>query len=109
MCGSTSSENSSGPGRSRGRPSSVNSPVDRGRLGVASQDLTPEQVVARRDLHRQVYWLRTDYLPRMDYENILAQDGYEADDIFSTLMGDDVEARKGFIQKNAKDVRFLDI
>jgi DNA gyrase subunit B len=32
-----------------------------------------------------------------------------ADDVFSTLMGDDVESRKKFIQTNAKDVRFLDI
>jgi DNA gyrase subunit B len=32
-----------------------------------------------------------------------------ADEIFSTLMGDDVEARRGFIQENARDVRFLDI
>jgi DNA gyrase subunit B len=32
-----------------------------------------------------------------------------ADEVFSTLMGDDVEARKSFIQKNAKDVRFLDV
>jgi len=32
-----------------------------------------------------------------------------ADEIFSVLMGDDVEARKHFIQTNAKDVRFLDI
>ena len=32
-----------------------------------------------------------------------------ADDVFSRLMGDDVESRKGFIQENAKDVRFLDI
>jgi DNA gyrase subunit B len=32
-----------------------------------------------------------------------------ADEIFSTLMGDDVEARRKFIQENAKDVRFLDI
>jgi DNA gyrase subunit B len=32
-----------------------------------------------------------------------------ADDVFSTLMGDDVESRKKFIQANAKDVRFLDI
>ena len=32
-----------------------------------------------------------------------------ADEIFSTLMGDDVDARRGFIQENAKDVRFLDI
>ncbi len=32
-----------------------------------------------------------------------------ADEVFSKLMGDDVEARKHFIQTNAKDVRFLDI
>ena len=32
-----------------------------------------------------------------------------ADEVFSILMGDDVEARKHFIQTNAKDVRFLDI
>jgi DNA gyrase subunit B len=33
----------------------------------------------------------------------------QADDLFSTLMGEDVEARRNFIQRNAKDVRFLDI
>ena len=32
-----------------------------------------------------------------------------ADEIMSTLMGDEVELRKQFIQHNAKDVRFLDI
>jgi len=32
-----------------------------------------------------------------------------ADEIFSILMGDEVESRKRFIQENAKDVRFLDI
>ena len=32
-----------------------------------------------------------------------------ADEIFSTLMGGDVSARKAFIQQNAGDVRFLDI
>ena len=32
-----------------------------------------------------------------------------ADEMFSMLMGDDVEARRAFIQRNAKDVRFLDI
>jgi DNA gyrase subunit B len=32
-----------------------------------------------------------------------------ADEVFSILMGDDVEMRKHFIQTNAKDVRFLDI
>lgn len=32
-----------------------------------------------------------------------------ADEIFSILMGEDVESRRTFIQRNAKDVRFLDI
>jgi DNA gyrase subunit B len=32
-----------------------------------------------------------------------------ADEVTATLMGDDVELRKHFIQNNAKDVRFLDI
>jgi DNA gyrase subunit B len=32
-----------------------------------------------------------------------------ADEVFSKLMGNDAEQRKHFIQKNAKDVRFLDI
>jgi DNA gyrase subunit B len=32
-----------------------------------------------------------------------------ADEVCSILMGEDVEARRGFIQQNAKDVRFLDI
>jgi DNA gyrase subunit B len=36
-------------------------------------------------------------------------DAAAADLIFHTLMGDDVEARRTFIQQNAKDVRFLDI
>ena len=37
------------------------------------------------------------------------EDAFHADEIFSTLMGDNVEGRRKFIQKNAKDVRFLDI
>ena len=32
-----------------------------------------------------------------------------ADEVFSTLMGENVEMRKEFIQTNAHDVRFLDI
>jgi DNA gyrase subunit B len=40
---------------------------------------------------------------------VSVEDAAIADEIFSTLMGDDVDARRGFIQENAKDVRFLDI
>jgi DNA gyrase subunit B len=40
---------------------------------------------------------------------VSVEDAAIADDVFSRLMGDDVESRKGFIQENAHDVRFLDI
>jgi DNA gyrase subunit B len=50
----------------------------------------------------------------MDPDNrILLQvtldDAARADEMFSILMGEDVEQRRNFIQRNAKDVRFLDI
>ena len=40
---------------------------------------------------------------------VTLDDAARADEIFSTLMGEDVDARRTFIQRNAKDVRFLDI
>ncbi len=45
----------------------------------------------------------TRQLLRVDLE-----DQFRAEETFSVLMGDDVEARRSFIQRNAKDVRFLD-
>ncbi|MYW00244.1 DNA topoisomerase (ATP-hydrolyzing) subunit B [Streptomyces sp. SID3343] len=39
---------------------------------------------------------------------ITLDDAAQADALFSVLMGEDVEARRSFIQRNAKDVRFLD-
>jgi DNA gyrase subunit B len=40
---------------------------------------------------------------------VTLDDAAQADEIFSILMGEDVEQRRSFIQRNAKDVRFLDI
>ena len=40
---------------------------------------------------------------------VTIDDAAAADEIFTILMGEDVESRRGFIQRNAKDVRFLDI
>ncbi|WP_340559661.1 DNA topoisomerase (ATP-hydrolyzing) subunit B [Streptomyces sp. GSL17-111] len=40
---------------------------------------------------------------------VTIDDAAAADDLFSILMGEDVESRRSFIQRNAKDVRFLDI
>ena len=50
----------------------------------------------------------------MDTDNrvllrVTLDDAAQADNLFSTLMGEDVESRRNFIQTNARDVRFLDI
>ena len=46
---------------------------------------------------------------RMGDTMLLATVVAAADALFSVLMGEDVEKRRAFIQRNAKDVRFLDI
>ncbi|MBB3086272.1 DNA topoisomerase (ATP-hydrolyzing) subunit B [Geodermatophilus sabuli] len=40
---------------------------------------------------------------------VTLEDAATADELFSILMGEDVEARRSFITRNAKDVRFLDV
>src|ERR1700740_1589372 len=40
---------------------------------------------------------------------VTLDDAAQADELFSVLMGEDVEARRSFITRNARDVRFLDI
>jgi DNA gyrase subunit B len=40
---------------------------------------------------------------------VTLDDALQADETFATLMGEDVEERRKFIQRNARDVRFLDI
>ncbi len=40
---------------------------------------------------------------------VTLEEAAAADRVFSTLMGDDPDARRGFIQNNATDIRFLDV
>ncbi len=54
-------------------------------------------------------WATTMDPARRTLLQVTLDDAARADEIFSTLMGDDIELRRTFIQQNAKDVRFLDI
>jgi DNA gyrase subunit B len=54
-------------------------------------------------------WETTMDPARRVLRQITLDDAAQADELFSVLMGEDVEARRAFIQRNAKDVRFLDI
>ena len=54
-------------------------------------------------------WETTMNPARRVLSQVTVDDGAQADELFTVLMGEDVEARRSFIQRNAKDVRFLDI
>ncbi len=54
-------------------------------------------------------WETTMNPARRILSQVTVDDAAQADELFTVLMGEDVEARRSFIQRNAKDVRFLDI
>jgi DNA gyrase subunit B len=54
-------------------------------------------------------WDTTMDPARRVLKQVTVDDAAQADELFSVLMGEDVEARRSFIQRNAKDVKFLDI
>ena len=61
------------------------------------------------EMNHQELWDTTMNPETRTLLQVTIDDAAAADEIFSTLMGDDVESRRSFIQNNAKDVRFLDI
>ena len=61
------------------------------------------------EMNHQELWETTMNPQTRTLLQVTMDDAAAADEIFSTLMGEDVESRRNFIQKNAKDVRFLDI
>jgi DNA gyrase subunit B len=61
------------------------------------------------EMNHQELWDTTMNPESRTLLQVSLDDAAIADGIFSTLMGDDVESRRQFIQQNAKDVRFLDI
>ncbi len=61
------------------------------------------------EMNHQELWDTTMNPETRTLMQVTLDDAAVADSVFSTLMGDDVESRRNFIQQNARDVRFLDI
>lgn len=61
------------------------------------------------EMNHQELWDTTMNPDTRTLLQVTLDDAAVADSVFSTLMGEDVEARRTFIQQNARDVRFLDI
>jgi DNA gyrase subunit B len=61
------------------------------------------------EMPAQELWDTTMDPDRRILLQVTLDDAAQADELFTVLMGEDVEARRGFILRNAKDVRFLDI
>lgn len=61
------------------------------------------------EMNAQELWETTMDPTRRLLKKVEVAEAASADEIFSILMGDDVESRRAFIQRNAQDVRFLDI
>ncbi len=61
------------------------------------------------EMNAEELWETTMDPTRRVLLQVSVDDAMQADELFSTLMGEDVESRRNFIQRNAHDVRFLDI
>ncbi|MCK6210364.1 DNA topoisomerase (ATP-hydrolyzing) subunit B [Georgenia sp. EYE_87] len=61
------------------------------------------------EMNDQELWETTMNPDTRTLRQVTIDDAAAADEMFSILMGEDVESRRGFIQRNAHDVRFLDI
>src|SRR5690606_41696321 len=61
------------------------------------------------EMNEQELWDTTMNPDTRTLRQVTVGEAAAADEIFSVLMGEDVESRREFIQRNARDVRFLDI
>ena len=61
------------------------------------------------EMNADELWETTMNPARRVLLQVAVDDAAQADELFSVLMGEDVESRRSFITRNAKDVRFLDI
>lgn len=76
---------------------------------MASKNIHVQQYKGLGEMNPEQLWETTMDPGTRILLKVDIDDAILADEIFSVLMGDDVGPRREFIEKNAKDVRFLDI
>jgi DNA gyrase subunit B len=74
-----------------------------------SRNVRPQRYKGLGEMNADELWETTMDPERRTLLQIGLEDAAIADEIFTILMGENVEYRRNFIQRNAKDVRFLDI
>jgi DNA gyrase subunit B len=82
-------------------------------IAAGRKDPRPRDAVQRfkglGEMNAEELWQTTMNPARRVLLQVTLDDAAQADELFSVLMGEDVESRRSFITRNAKDVRFLDI
>ena len=74
-----------------------------------SRNVKPQRYKGLGEMNADELWETTMDPERRTLLQVGLEDAAIADEIFTILMGENVEYRRNFIQRNAKDVRFLDI
>jgi DNA gyrase subunit B len=78
-------------------------------LDVAKDGIQLSRFKGLGEMNAEQLWETTMDPQRRLLVRVDVEDASAADRVFSTLMGDQVEPRREFIETNAKDVRFLDV
>jgi DNA gyrase subunit B len=78
-------------------------------LGEGKKEFTVQRYKGLGEMTSQQLWETTMDPERRTLLSVKLEDIAECETIFSTLMGEDVEARRKFIEENALDVKNLDI
>jgi DNA gyrase subunit B len=74
-----------------------------------SRNVKPQRYKGLGEMNADELWETTMDPANRLLRQVTLDDAATADELFSVLMGEDVEARRSFITRNAKDVRFLDV